>query len=307
MSLPPPAVLAAYAPALDGLRWAPVGGGFSGAAVWRGGDFALKAWPPGFDPDRLARVHAWTARAAHLPFVPAGVPTADRRTFTGHAGRLWDVTRWLPGTPLADPTTAEVEAACAAVAQLHAAWPVEAHGPSPGALNRLRVLGEFRPVPPPPGLSDELARLVPRAVAAVASAAPHAAAALRPWEGVALPLRPCVRDLRAEHVLFTGPAVTGVVDYGAMALDHPAVDLARLLGDYGAEDRFAAGQRAYRAAGGRLDAPDEFVRALDRAGAVCSVVGWLVRLAGGHISTDPAAVAARLRRLTARAEGFAGA
>ncbi|MBA4064247.1 MAG: hypothetical protein C0501_11135 [Isosphaera sp.] len=308
--LPPPAVLARYAPALDGLRWAPVGGGFSGAAVWRGGDFALKAWPPGVDDDRLARVHAWTSRAAHLPFVPAVVPTADRHTLARHAGRVWDVTRWLPGRPLADPTVAEVEAACAAVARLHAAWPVEDHGPCPGALNRLRVLDDACTGLPqlPQDLPDDLARLVPPAAAAAASAAPSVAAALRPWEAVALPLRPCVRDLRGEHVLFTGPAVTGVVDFGAMAVDHPAVDLARLLGDLAADDdaRFAAGLRAYRAAGGRLDAPDEFVRALDRAGAVCSVVGWLVRLAAGRVPADAGAAAARLGRLTRRVEGITG-
>jgi hypothetical protein len=78
MTLDPlrPAVVARYGPAAAGLTWAPVGGGFSGAAVWRGSDptgtpvFALKAWPAGYPASRLAAIHARVALLSHLPFVP---------------------------------------------------------------------------------------------------------------------------------------------------------------------------------------------------------------------------------------------
>src|SRR5262245_24321578 len=99
---PPRSVLARYGPALAGLQWTPVPGGFSGAAVWRGDDttgpvFALKAWQPEATSERLVRVHGWMARAAYLPFVPNVLPTADGTTVVGEAGRVWDVTRWMPG------------------------------------------------------------------------------------------------------------------------------------------------------------------------------------------------------------------
>jgi hypothetical protein len=119
--------------------------------------------------------------------------------------------------------------------------------------------------------------------------------------------QPCLRDVWGAHVLFTGDAVTGVVDYGAVKPDHPAGDLARLLGDLVGDDPepFAAGLAAYRAAGGELDVPDGFVRLLDRTGVVCGVINWLLRLGDPtYPCPDPARVAARLDRLTARVERF---
>jgi Ser/Thr protein kinase RdoA (MazF antagonist) len=311
----PAAVLARYAPALDGLAWVPVGGGFSGAGVWRGDDptgnptFALKAWPPEFAPARLAQIHGWLTRVAHLPFVPAVLPAADGRSFVSEAGRLWDLSRWKPGVPLAAPTAAEVEAACAAVARLHAAWHVERLAPAPCVAFRLRALSDFQTYfASTPSVSPTLDPHLRRAHSAVTRTRSWAEQTLRRWEAEPLPLRPCVRDLRGEHVLFSAGTVTGIVDYGAMAVDHAAADLARLLGDLAGEDDelFAAGLRAYREAGGRLGATDEFVRVLDRSGAIGSVVGWFVRLrSGGRNLLGEEAIAARLDRLTGRVERFA--
>ncbi len=47
-----------------------------------------------------------------------------------------------------------------------------------------------------------------------------------------VPLQPCLRDARAEHFLFEGDRVTGLVDFGAMGIDSVAGDLARLIGDW---------------------------------------------------------------------------
>jgi hypothetical protein len=88
-----------------------------------------------------------------------------------------------------------------------------------------------------------------------------------------------------------------------MAVDHPAVDLARFLDDAGGSDtaRFAAGVNAYRTARPAFDATDDFVLLLARTGAVCSVLGWLVRLAvRREPPADPPAAAARLAFLLSR-------
>jgi homoserine kinase type II len=314
-SLPPRSVLDRYGPALAGLRWAPVSGGFSGAVLWRGDAaepaFALKAWPGEITPARLARMHVWMALAAHLPFVPRVIPTTGGDTFVSEAGRVWDVTRWMPGTPRENPSIADVETMCAAVARLHTAWPPVEPAPCPGVLNRLRVLRGWitSPAPEPPS-GSLYAALLRRAWSVARNAAPTAVHELLPWAAILLRVQPCVRDLRAAHVLFLADAVSGIVDYGALAEDHPAVDLARLLGDWAAVPGdwvFDTGLRAYRDAGGQLDVPDEFVRVLDRAGTVCSVIGWLRRLAyEAEARPDAAAVAARLGQLVARVERFIG-
>ena len=311
---PPLEAVAHFAPHTDGLAWHRAPGGFSGAYVWRGDAagtprVALKAWPPGASPERIQQVHAWLANAEHLPFVPTVFAGAGGRTAFVEADRVWDCGRWLPGEPRTAPSVAEVALACEAVARLHGAWSDEAHrGPFPGVRNRLRALADNEPLlregpDALPPVSPHLDPLLCRAVLVAARAAPLAVRALQPWEHRTFALQPCARDLRGEHVLFEDARVSGIIDYGATAVDHPAVDLARLLDDYAGEDdaHFGAGMNAYRAARGAFDAPDEFVRLLARTGAVCSVLGWLVRLATRRDRpADPLAAAARLDSLVAR-------
>jgi Ser/Thr protein kinase RdoA (MazF antagonist) len=50
-------------------------------------------------------------------------------------------------------------------------------------------------------------------------------------------LQPCLRDARPEHFLFEGDQLTGLVDFGAMAVDSVVGDLARLIGDWLNDDR----------------------------------------------------------------------
>jgi homoserine kinase type II len=313
---PPAAALAHFGPVTADLTWRRAPDGFSGAEVWRGERagvpaVALKGWPAGTELGRVEQVHAWLRQAAHLPFVPAVLAGAGGRTAVRVGSRVWDALRWAPGRPATPPAAAEVRAACAAAAALHRAWPAEpVPRPCPGILARLDILREHRDLytsPRLPPVEPELDPLLARAAGVVARRADATAAALRPWAARPVEVRPCVRDLRGEHVLFDGGRVTGVVDYGAMAPDSPAVDLARLLGDLaGADpDLFAAGLGAYRAAGGPPGAPDDLVRVLAGTGAVWALLGWLVRLARGRGTRParPGAVAARLEALLARAEG----
>lgn len=317
------AVLQQYGATVAGLNWVPLGtgGGFSGASVWRGDDeggnpiFALKAWPAdGMTADRLTGIHALMTRAGHLAFVPAVIPCPDSRTVIAEGGRVWDLTRWMPGTPAPSENTPanRVAAACATVAELHMAWQDGAtRGPCPGVRNRLGMLieapGLMKAVTQTQPPHPELIPLLRRAVAAAARLAPGAELALRAWAVWPVTIHPCFRDLRAAHILFTGDAVTGLIDYGAAADDTPATDLARLLGDYAAEndDLFTVGFEAYWAAGGDLGVPEEFVRLLERTGVLCSALGWLRRLyAPRGPEYNLAAVAARLTHLVERMERF---
>lgn len=311
--------LARYGAAVGGLRWVPLGagGGFSGASVWRGEDdrgpaLALKAWPPDTPPDRLAAVHRLMARAGHLSFVPAVIPAADGSTVVVAEGQAWDLTRWMPGAAdlATNPNPTRLANACAALAQLHWAWrpAVPVWGPCPAVRRRLELLArrrELSAVPlrtPPHAILDAPVRRGWRAVTAVADRAERS---LCESAGRPVALQPCLCDVWGGHVLFSGDAVTGVIDYGAVKEDHVAVDLARLLGDVVGDDdeRFGEGLAAYRAAGGELDVPDAFARLLDRTGVVCGVINWLLRLCdGGYEHPDPAAVAARLERLVERLE-----
>jgi len=311
-------VLSRFGLSLAGLRWERVGGGFSGAEVWRGDNangpcYALKAWPVGFPVARLEAIHRWMGRAGHFPYIPRLLRALDGRTLVDTADQLWDAAQWMPGFAREEPTIGEIETACATIAELHAAWRDEStRTPAPGVRNRLQLMRGWLSAPRPAAwAAPSFSRtLLDRAARVVARAVPAALAALSPWEHVSLRCQPCLRDLRAEHVLFVGGRATGVIDFGAMAIDHPAVDLARLLGDFAdqAADIFAIGWRAYCDVGGELETSPEFLAQLARTGSLGSAINWLMRLQNPDVlPVGVAALEARLERILGRIERFAPA
>jgi homoserine kinase type II len=319
-------LLSRYPASVSRLTWTRLGsaGGFSGAVLWRGDQegtpaFALKAWPTGFSPDHLESIHRLMNDArtrGGLEFVPAVIATDHGRTVVVEAGRVWDLTAWMPGT--ADfhtiPTTGKLIAACSAVAALHRAWcpPHPEWAPCPGARRRLEVLADFPAVATrganapvgDPVLND----LVRRALAILPDAVARAAASLLPWAGRPVPLHPCLCDIWHDHVLFHGDHVTGLIDYGSVKRDHAAVDLARLLGDLVGddEDAFRRGLAAYKESGGPVAVDAEFTRLLDRTGLVCAVLHWVRELTTGIFLSNPVAVSRRFERLLARLEALQG-
>jgi Ser/Thr protein kinase RdoA (MazF antagonist) len=296
-------------------------GGFSGARLWRvaaaGEEFCLRAWPvPGPSAEHLRGLHRLMRRArdAGLPFVPP-VLSAGGDTWVEHAGRMWELTAWMPGR--ADfhhrPTAARLEAACTALARVHLAWLGGATvGPCPAVRRRLQCArewaalvragwrpslagGDADPVRPWAERAWELLRrrreCVPQMLAA--------------WVERALPLQPCLCDVWHDHVLYTDDAVTGLLDYGSAKLDHVAVDLARLLGSLVGDDaeHRAAGLAAY----GRIRPlsleEKALVTALDETGTLLAAANWLTWLyRDGRSFEDRGAVASRLALVVQRLE-----
>ena len=76
---------------------------------------------------------------------------------------------------------------------------------------------------------------------------------------------------------FDGDRVTGVIDYGAMKIDHPAVDVARLLGSLVEDDLagWAMGLAAYREVRPLSADEAELARALDVTGTIAAAAVWL--------------------------------
>jgi Ser/Thr protein kinase RdoA (MazF antagonist) len=122
---------------------------------------------------------------------------------------------------------------------------------------------------------------------------------LAPWVERPVPLQPCLCDVWHDHVLFEGAAVSGIVDYGSVKMDHVAVDLARLLGSL--------------SDGGRelLDAYDrvrplsseerELIAVLEETGTIIGAANWLRWLyRDGTRYDDLDGVAQRLGSLVTR-------
>jgi aminoglycoside phosphotransferase (APT) family kinase protein len=110
-------------------------------------------------------------------------------------------------------------------------------------------------------------------------------------------------DLHREHLLFAGDTVTGIIDFSSTKLDHPAVDLARFLGDFEDGDitMLKLGVEAYRAAGGNEAVTLGNVQYLYRVITLGSAATWVLRFVRGEVPVEKsAAAAARLERIVAR-------
>jgi hypothetical protein len=153
---------------------------------------------------------------------------------------------------------------------------------------------------------QSLTEIAEHALEVVNRTAPFALRRLIPWQNASLPLQPCLRDLRGEHVLFRDGCVTGIVDYGAMDVDTPALDVARLLGDLVREnnDLLSLGVKKYYDFRAGEQVGNELVAVLDQAGITCSIIGWLSRISNEQVQTSKKKLEARLLHLLSRAEKF---
>jgi homoserine kinase type II len=253
------------------------------------------------------------ARAAGLTFVPRLFAPPGRAAWVEHAGRLWELQEWLPGE--ADyhrqPSPAKLRAACAALAQLHGAWQPTAPAASglcPALTRRLEavrawsklVQSGWRPLAP---ADDPVRPAAERAWGLLPGRIDAIPDLLQRWVGRTWPLQPCLCDIWHDHVLYDADRLTGVIDYGAMKVDHPAVDLARLLGSLAPDDAagWAVGLAAYREVRPFTAEEEKLAKALDATGTIAGVAVWLRWLYHeGKEFEDRAAAGRRLAELAAR-------
>ena len=296
-------------------------GGWSGSLLWRvttaaGRVLCLRRWPTAHpSPDRLRLIHAVLTHVASggIDFVPVPIAADRGGTIVEHAGQHWELTPWLPG--LADyhahPSPARLAAAMNALARFHEAASGDWNRPSgigpqaaPSIRDRIELAEQL--------LADDLDRIAAavagglsppfdlRAARIVAFARvrlpslrdPLAAAA-----NVSLPLSPAIRDVHHDHVLFTGDRVTGLIDFGALRIDTPLADVARLVGSLAGDDE-PSRQHALAAYADLRPLSNENRRLIDLLDASNVVLGGLNWLRWLYVERrDMGPLAPILRRL----------
>jgi len=273
-------------------------GGWSGSRLWRiadgdGREVCLRRWPAEHPTvDRLRLIHGVLAVVGpELPVVAGPISATDGATFVEHGGRLWELADWKPGRAdfHANPSRLRLKAAFQVLARFHsvAARYQSSRGRAPTLTERLRRWSEMKDG----GLSiierslgtrltEEIDSLAPRLLAGaqrvLASAQIPAQLAAEPelW------LQPAIRDVHHDHVLFVGDEVTGLIDFGAMRIDTPLADVARLVGSLVGDDRVARGFAldAYAEVRTLSNADRRLIGVLDEMGVVLGALNWLTWL-----------------------------
>lgn len=281
----PETVLAAYGWLPVGIKIEAVQPGFSRASVWKvthqDRSYALKLWPanqPAYFELRAIHRLMLQARQAGLSCIPEIQRTIRGDSVFAHQGVHWDASTWLPGHPQAQPTEEQLKQAMNLLSKLHAVWRISNERRfdiCPAVtLQHRRLLGwtvdeleQLRQKAPTTGPYREAVMLFDQYRSQTLQR-------LEPWLTIRVSLHPCLGDVWAEHVLFEGNQITGLIDFGGMRYDHPAQDLARLLGSYTQGDairrQFALAQ--YAPVNPELES---LTILLDDCGTIVGLGNWL--------------------------------
>lgn len=313
----------------------PIGGGFSGAAVYQlttpAGRYALRGWPVDAIPRaRLLELHRYVRHLHQAGFpVAVPIPHMDGSTIISADSRQWQIEPWMPGdfdrSELV--STARLNAIVTLLARLHLCssryepshpgrpWFAPRCGPSPTVAERRQVLAAWTPE----RLSDavtsvdqapvELRHLLSSVLSAFVQFSGPIDRELQAVQSVKHVLHPCLRDLWRDHVLFTGEGVTGLIDLAAARTEHVAADISRLLGSLLGDDhpRWGEALADYERIRPLSPAEHNLIHHFDRSNVLLSGMAWVERwLTGRLVPEQIPAVKQRLDRIVARLQCFSG-
>ena len=230
-----------------------VTGGFSGAVIWKvlvaGNQLCLRRWPQVHPSlNGLLAMHGLLEHVATAGFdlVPVPLTTRYGESYFLNEDHLWELTPWMPGEPALSqaPSEDKLSAAMTAVAKFHQAaqdYQFQQQQPklarSPGLQDRFTMLQDLRKG----GLqqlwqatraaqASDLRELAFELLEGIGRSLDQVAESLGQLVEIPLPLQWCLRDVRHDHVLFAEDEVSGLLDFGAVAVDSVAGDVARLWG-----------------------------------------------------------------------------
>jgi aminoglycoside phosphotransferase (APT) family kinase protein len=273
-------------------------GGWSGSSLWRiadqsGNRLCLRRWPREHPSrERLTWIHDCLLRVApSLPIVSFPLRNLWGQTFVESEGHLWELTYWRPGTAdfHASPTLPRLRAALRTLATFHqlSARGHSQTGQPPAVHDRIQQLRSLTSgglinienalrAPLHPELDHRAPKLLEAAKLQLAtSSLLLRLAAIGP-----LPLSPTIRDIHHDHLLFIGDELTGLIDFGAMRLDTPFTDIARLVGSLAADDRQLR-QSAfdhYHEIRPLSESDRTLIDLLDESGLLLGAMNWLTWL-----------------------------
>lgn len=311
------------------------GSSSQGSRIQQTDGYVLRCWPSQVTQRRVDHIHQVIGSAAeHCAFLlkplPVGAACSDHRSVFGHQltsmrddnGRIWELNRCLPGRPLA--VDADVEQICqgvSALADVHQSLRRQGNSQAvaESITERTRRIAQLTTQLPSiwglplqgrisPRVVDQLVRVQTLLRAKWGGFAGEMSIQLGKLAARRLPVHFVLRDTRRQHALFDQGKVSGIIDYDALRVDFPAVDLARWVSGFALYQ--SQRQEILKAVVAEYNEKttfpsvypvEELTRAIEliaESSQMISLANWLVWLAAERRQfEDWSAVSARLNEL----------
>ena len=212
-----------------------------------GQEYALKRWPSSTSPERIESIHRVVIHACNQGFDIAarplniqsgvrGLPSGSTGTVFSWADENWELSQWRPGvsaTVNADLDT--IHKGAQAIAHFHecTASLESRHQPAPIIRERLQILASRKQHLPLPvqlvgqvDLDADLAVVLRDAANLLQwkwdEAHDQINRSLTPYGDCSVATQYVLRDVHAQHVLFSEGQATGLIDFDAVRIDTPA-------------------------------------------------------------------------------------
>lgn len=288
----------------NSLRFLGSAGGYSGAMFWQligpSQTYCLRRWPntKTINSDRLLSIHRLLTGIHELggSFVPVPVKSSNDSTIVSCNGVYWHLEPWMPGEAnyWRFPSSEKLASAMQSLADFHRLAAQAAPGlvskkASAAIQERRNLLKRYVSGGRPTNLFErlrfsatnatdiELRELAPLICEQFLRFSDKIECELQRASRIPAIRQPVISDVWHDHVLFADNQVSGLVDFGQMRQDSPAMDIARLLGSLVGDDEngWKYGLENYQNRIDLQDSEKELVRIFDRSTTLLSGINWL--------------------------------
>ncbi|MFP6588218.1 MAG: phosphotransferase [Pirellulaceae bacterium] len=297
-------------------------GGFSGAEFWKittgANQYCLRRWPNSkptrSQADVIYPTLEYVRRHADLPLA-FPIQTVHGEPLCRVDNARWELSRWMPGEPIAETeiNDNQLRAAARALAEFHNTTSSlsQQQRASPAIDFRSTMIDrlwatQFEQLQ---GTQDAAGVVDSGVKKMLLDQFRYQAHALRQQlellRSVPVLLIPIIGDIWSDHVLFNNDEVSGIVDFGAMKLESPCLDIARLFGSYAdySPEALRRGISYYGEFRELNDLDLGLIELYDRGYVILAGIQWLIWIElEQRIFLDNESVRQRLHRLVRRCE-----